>query len=185
MRPRRFKGYIRVLAVDPGSHGFGYAVLEGPSRLIDWGTTDIRKDKDSSAARKVDELLRWYEPDVLVVEDCSHDSSRRNPRITALVARMLEIAAALGVSSRRIPIFQMYRHFAKGGARNKYMIAVALVDRFPSLLLRLPPKRKPWQSEDRRMSIFDAVALGITYLIQHRRQPADTMPLAHVSSRAA
>ncbi len=30
----------RVLAIDPNSRGFGFAVLEGGARLIDWGIRD-------------------------------------------------------------------------------------------------------------------------------------------------
>jgi len=33
---------IRVLAIDPSTRGFGFAVLEGPSRLIDWGVKETR-----------------------------------------------------------------------------------------------------------------------------------------------
>ena len=173
MRPPRHKGSVRIIAIDPGSHGFGYAILEGPSRLVDWGTTDIRKEKDLAAVRKVEELLRLYQPEVLVVEDCTHNSSRRNPRVALLITRILEVARAAGVSGRTVSVAQAYRYFTRWGGRSKYAIAVALVDRFPALLLRLPPKRKPWQSEDSRMSIFDAVALGITYLALHRRKRAN------------
>jgi hypothetical protein len=35
---------------------------------------------------------------------------------------------------------------------------------FPDeLSTRLPPKRKPWKSEDSRMDIFDAVALAVVF----------------------
>jgi len=30
----------------------------------------------------------------------------------------------------------------------------------------LPPKRRPWQSEDYRMTIFDAAAVGIAYFAE-------------------
>lgn len=46
--------------------------------------------------------------------------------------------------------------------RTKDDIACVLVQIFPELLIRLPPKRKAWQSESRRMIIFDAVANGFT-----------------------
>jgi hypothetical protein len=35
--------------------------------------------------------------------------------------------------------------------------------RLSVLAAKLPPKRKCWESEDYRMSIFDAVALGVAY----------------------
>ena len=41
----------------------------------------------------------------------------------------------------------------------KHMLAEIIAKRFPEELgSRLPPKRKPWMSEDFRMNIFDAVA---------------------------
>ena len=33
---------------------------------------------------------------------------------------------------------------------------------FPEIKRQAPPKRKPWMSEDERMNLFDAVALGVT-----------------------
>ena len=42
-------------------------------------------------------------------------------------------------------------------------IAVAIANRFPDLAPRLPRFRKPWMSEDYRMTIFDAVALAVTF----------------------
>lgn len=161
--------FLRVLAVDPGTRGFGYALFEGPGRLVDWGAKDIRKNKEQVALVKIEELLRRFEPDVLVVEDCAHVSSRRNRKFTLLIGRMLATARALGVEGRALPLAFVYRQFAKDGARNKQEIASALAQRFAALALRLPPKRKPWQSEDSRMSIFDAAALGHTYLARRRR----------------
>lgn len=169
MNERLNKRSLRVLAVDPGTRGFGYALFEGADRLVDWGTKDIRRDKEQVALVKIEELLRRFEPDVLVVEDCLHISSRRNRKFRLLIGRMLAVAGALGVAGHSLPLAFVYRHFSKCGARNKQEIASALAQRFSGLALRLPPKRKPWQSEDSRMSIFDAAALGYTYLVRRRR----------------
>jgi hypothetical protein len=168
MNPRRFKGSLRVFAVDPSTHGFGYAVFEGPARLVDWSAIDIRKDKERATLAKLEALLRRFEPDLLVVENCAHRSSRRGQRIALLAHAMLATARRLGVKGHALPVAHVYRHFAKSGARNKHEIAAALATRFPGLLLRLPPKRKPWQSEDSRMSIFDAAAFGVTYYLRER-----------------
>ena len=46
----------------------------------------------------------------------------------------------------------------------KHALAVLLAARFPKeLQTRLPPKRRPWMSEDYRMGIFDAVALAVAF----------------------
>ena len=77
----------------------------------------------------------------------------------------------------------VYRRFERSGHRNKYAIALCLTESFPALLLRLPPKRKPWQSEDNRMSIFDAAAFGYTYLARRRRTPQLRPPSLPVTLR--
>lgn len=160
---------LRVLAVDPTAHGFGYALFEGPRRLVDWGTTDIRGNKHAAALKKTEELVRRYQPAVLVVEDCGHARSRRSPRVRLLTGQMLDAARRCGAKGYALPIVASYQQFSKQGAHTKYDIASALAREFPALTLRLPPKRKPWQSEDSRMSIFDAAALGYTYLVRRRQ----------------
>jgi len=57
-----------------------------------------------------------------------------------------------------------------GFERNKYEVASALALQFPDLASRLPPRRKCWQSEDYRMGIFDAAALGVAYFARRRMQ---------------
>ncbi len=42
-------------------------------------------------------------------------------------------------------------------------MARAIAEQFPELVPRVPPVRKPWMSEDYRMSMFDAVGLGLTF----------------------
>jgi len=158
---------IRVLSLDLQPRGFGYAVFEGTARLVDWGATDIRKDKERVVLRKIGELVRLYRPTVLVVEDCTHARSRRNTRVRQLTETILVAAKEFGLEGYALPLASVYRMFAVSGAGTKYEIASALVRAFPELLVRLPPKRKPWQPEDVRMSIFDAVALGLAYF--HRR----------------
>ena len=45
----------------------------------------------------------------------------------------------------------------------KREIAQSIAREFPELEPRLPPVRRIWMSEDARMNIFDAVALGMTF----------------------
>jgi hypothetical protein len=160
---------LRVLAIDPHPRGFGYAVFGGPLCLLDWGTKDVRQDKERVALERIGELVRRYLPTVIVVEDCAHGKSRPNARVRQLTQRILVAARDSAVEGRAVPRAAVYRNFAVTGAGTKYGIATALVRAFPELMVRLPPKRKPWQTEDSRMSIFDAVALGLTYFRSLRR----------------
>jgi hypothetical protein len=52
----------------------------------------------------------------------------------------------------------------------KREIAEAIVREFPELEPRLPPVRKIWMSEDRRMNIFDAAALAMTFFHTKRQR---------------
>jgi len=59
--------------------------------------------------------------------------------------------------------------WAGSDATTKQEIAIAIAERFPELAPRLPRFRKPWMSEDYRMSIFDAVALALTFFFQFNK----------------
>ena len=78
----------RVLAVDPFSRGVGFAVLEGPDRLIDWGLrTTVRAD-NAKSARVIDKLVDRFRPDVLALEDWEAAGSRRCVRVKILLDRI-------------------------------------------------------------------------------------------------
>lgn len=160
----------RILAIDPASRGFGFAVLEGPERLIDWGGRDTRRNKRPQTLRKVEELVQFYKPDAIVVEDCRHRSSRRHKRVQHLIEDILDLARQKKIKVRPIPISTVHRFFSETGAATKHQIATALAERFPELAGRLPRKRRPWESENHSMSVFDAAALGLVSF--HRSRPS-------------
>jgi len=53
--------------------------------------------------------------------------------------------------------------FSTFGCETRRDIATVAASIFPELLPSVPPERKPWQAEHPRMSVFDAIALGIAY----------------------
>jgi len=99
-------------------------------------------------------------PNVIVTEDCGTKGSKRAPRIEALVKSLRALADRRKVRTVRLTRRKIRGVFFNGGLGTKYAIAELLAKRFPEELgVRLPPKRRPWMSEDSRMAIFDAVAL--------------------------
>jgi hypothetical protein len=61
------------------------------------------------------------------------------------------------------------REVARQCAGDKFAVAQMLAQMFPvDLETRLPPKRRPWMSEDPRMNIFDAVDLAIAFWPQNK-----------------
>ncbi len=159
----RVAGDKRVLAIDPASRGFGFAVLEGPKRLIDWGVKSARVNKDKRCLKLIEDLIERYEPDVIVVEDYAGKGSRRCRRVRQLIEGILILAGKRRIKARSYSRRKVKTVFSRLGACNKHQMATAIAKQFPELAPRLPPARKPWMSEDYRMSIFDAVALALTF----------------------
>jgi hypothetical protein len=150
-----------VLAVFPSTRGFGYAVFEGRQSLIDWGVKSVcRFQKNLESLQKIRELCSFYRPDVVVLEDYQGQGSRRAKRIRILINLITAHAAEGHVSTASFSRAEVRACFE---LTTKQEIAKAIATEFPELEPRLPPVRKIWMSEDRRMSIFDAVSLAITF----------------------
>ena len=77
-------------------------------------------------------------------------------------------------AARRLPVrtvsLDVIREAFPHSNRNKHEIAKAVADQYPTLLPYLPAKRKPWQSEHYRMSIFAAAALVQTDFARHHQR---------------
>jgi hypothetical protein len=156
-----------VLVFFPSSRGLGYVVFEGPKSLIDWGVKSVRgPQKNRASLPKVRELLTFYRPDVVVLEDYDGNGSRRVKRIRTLIDLIAALAAKERMSTTSISRSEVRACF---GLTTKREIAEAIVREFPELEPRLPPVRRIWMSEDRRMNIFDAAALALTFFDTTRR----------------
>lgn len=161
---------LRILAIAPSTRGFGFAVLEGQEPLVDWGVKAVHGDKNQQCLVKLTELIAHYRPEVLVLEDVANTESRRSARIKALGRRLLTLAARLEVRVAVLSRQQIKRVLFADGEGTRYELAELLARRFPvELGPRLPPKRKPWKSEDARMDLFAAVALALAFRAQPGR----------------
>lgn len=164
---------IRVLAIDPTSQGFGFAVLEGPDRLVDWGVKHVRGERNYRNRRcleQVSRLIAWYQPDVLAVEHTGVKSCRRRSRARRLIEGFVGLASVQNLRTRRVSRRKVQECFSRTVSATKYQIAQAIAQRFPELEYSLPPVRKPWMSEDERMGIFDAVTFGYASYESLRRE---------------
>ncbi len=153
---------IRIVAIAPSTRGFGFAVLEVRETLVDWGVKSVKRDKNAESLAKAEKLIAHYQPGVLVLEDSSAKHSRRSPRIRALSKQIIAMAKTRKI---RVALFSREKVMQKcfpDGEGTKHALAEILAKRFPEeLATHLPPKRRPWTSEDARMDIFDAVGLAL------------------------
>jgi hypothetical protein len=156
----------RILAIDLRPRRFGYAVFEGPRRLLDWGVSGYPPEDDgdlSVAGKRLSALLKLTSPSIIVVKRERWDSANTN-----VGARSLAEAVYSESSARSIPIYllgqdELASTFLNLECQTKYEIASVLTRIFPELSWKLPPKRQLWQSEHPRMTMFDAIALGLAY----------------------
>jgi Holliday junction resolvasome RuvABC endonuclease subunit len=154
---------VRVLAIAPSTRGFGFAVLEGPETLVDWGVRTVRGDKNVRCVAEVNHLIELYQPNMIVLENCTAKNSKRHERIRKLIRGIAALAKSRGIKTERFSRTQVRCAFSANCSATKEQIAEAIGERFPDELgSRLPPHRQPWMSEDYRMTIFDAVALALT-----------------------
>ncbi len=173
-----FGGEKRVIALDVRSRNFGFVVFEGPNEILHWGVRSFRSGGNTvkiPAATKLLSLLDKFTPSAVVIRERSTRSAKK-PKLLSIIERE--------VCSRRIPVRfitprEVNRAFV-GFESNKYQVASVLARQFPGLASKLPPKRKCWQSEDYRMGIFDAAAVGVAYFTRVKRvtKPAN-VPASH------
>lgn len=157
----------RILAIDPTHRGFGYVVFEGPERLIDWGVRNIQGPKNRASIQAASDLISFYRPQILVLEDTVSKPCQRRKRVQILIAGLDELGRSRGITVRKLSMQKVKKTFLPFGIRNKNQMARFIAARFPELARYVPAERKPWMSEDLRMAIFDAAAM--TLALFHKR----------------
>jgi hypothetical protein len=157
----------RIIAIDPRSSRFGFAVFEGPERLLDWGIKRFHRDVNAvqiQAKLKLINLMDEFLPHAVVI--LKRDVETRG------IARMRE-ALLRQAQKRGIALHFLSRRDVDGAFvgsnRNKYAIAAAVIKHLPELASRRPRQRKTWEPEHCIITIFDAAALGITYFARQAR----------------
>ena len=156
--------HIRILAIAPLSRGLGYAVMEGPDKLVACGNKAILRDKNAGALAWVNRFMQFYQPEVLVLPDVNAADTRRAARIKTLHRQIVAWADKKKVKVRLVSVTQVRTQLLGDAKGTKFGVAQILAEKFPvELGLRLPPKRRPWMSEDPRMDIFDAVGLAVAF----------------------
>jgi hypothetical protein len=152
-----------TLAIHPTARGFGWVAFEGPFSPYDWGVVGAQGDKNAMCLRKLEALWSRLCPATLVLETYSRGRSARSNRISRLCSAMASYAGEHGAEVMIYSRNDIRACFASVGARTRREIAEAVARHVTALSTRLPRPTKPWETEDRRYSIFAAAALGLTH----------------------
>jgi len=164
----------RLLALEIRASRFGFAVLEGPARLLDWGVRSFGEEQKkvrSAVADRIATLLAFHKPFAVVVRLRKYHSAARNRRFLLTVAGIRTETMRHSTKFYALTARQVRDRFASNGQTTKHDIATSLTEQFEELSWRLPRRRKPYQSEAPVMLVFDALANGLAFL--RRRRPSD------------
>jgi hypothetical protein len=151
-----------IMAIHPTAHGFGYVVMSGPFSLVDWGTVVADRQKNATCLARLTKLFDRHDPHTLVLEDPTQDK-RRSTRINNLCKAIAALCHNRSIDLAAFSRSDMYRCYASVGAKSWQDIAEAVGRQLEPLRKLVPSRRKAWQSEARRMSVFMAAAIAMTY----------------------
>jgi hypothetical protein len=151
-----------IMAIHPTTRGFGYVVMSGPFSLTDWGTVAATKHKNATCLARLTKLLDRYDPHAVVLEDPTQEK-RRSGRINNLCKAVAALCHSRSIDLAAFSRADMFRCYATVGAKHWQDIAEAVARQHEPLRKLIPSRRKAWQSEARRMSIFAAAAIAMTY----------------------
>lgn len=160
----------RVLAIDPCTQGFGLAVLEGADQLIAYEIKEAKGDKNDVCLKKIADLMKYYQPDVVVLENPTGEGSRRSARVQKLIGETMKLASIKKIKTRRFSRSQIRRAFSSSEVLTKHQIASAIARQLPEIASKLPKPRKSWQSENERMNIFDAISLALCFYLRIEKE---------------
>ncbi|MDI6623328.1 MAG: hypothetical protein QME55_01235 [Brevundimonas sp.] len=153
----------RVFGFHPTSRGFGWVLFEGPFAPIDWGLVSAGDDKNASCLRRLERLLDRFAPETLVLEAFDRQTTRRARRIADLCTAVRRAADDRGIETAVYSRAEIREAFAEVEARTRREVAEAVARHLEAFRHRLPPPRRPWESEDARGALFAAAAVVLTH----------------------
>lgn len=150
-----------VMAFYPNALGFAYVIFEGsPYGPVDWSICEVlREDRRAFCVRRISALIDRYRLDAVVLR-CAGEGGAA---YAVLVEAVEALAASKGIGTVKVSRTDIRQAFAHLRRPTRYAIAQTISQRIPIFAPLLPPVRKIWNGENRRMGLFDAAALAMTY----------------------
>lgn len=157
------KKYNIVLAIYPNANGYGYVYLENARKLLDYGVVRVNPINNIIIMGRIKRLLGYFRPSIVIAVDPNSRVSRTGNRVRKLIEKVINYSEKINIPVFKISRDQIREVFGEFGASTKYEISQTLATEFKELAIKIPKKRKMWDSEDRNMAIFDALSLGLTW----------------------
>lgn len=161
-----------ILAIDPGLHNLGVAVLNSKgdlrfSSVITTSPKDPLPVRFKNIKQRITEFLDFYQPQVMVIEatwQCKNPSLKAVHRVAKLCERQAQTKRINAIS---VPSVTVRRDLTGYGRSGKRELATVVTSHFPELRIYLR-QDKAWK-ETHFSNLFDAVALGLYFLNRSRK----------------
>ncbi len=152
------------MAVAISTGRIGFAVLEGPSFLVDWCTLDLRGANNDERMEKICATLAWFLPDTVIVEDVKAKGCMKGARTRLLIKRLKTETKLREINVETISRVEVRKFFAPLGGHNKDAIARVVTSQFPEMATSRPKERQAWDCEQYAMATFEAASFALVYL---------------------
>lgn len=159
---------IKILSLDPGTKHLGFAVFED-TELVDYGVKSIRQGSKSSILQHIEEITkRWIktiDPDYLVLEKNVFSQIQYNLRLVMVIRQIKNLSETNGIRHYEYDPRAIRKQICNDGNATKKRVSEVLITYFPELI--------PYMKSDKAwvikyyQNMFDAVAVGMTFIKQH------------------
>lgn len=152
-----------ILAIFPNVRGYGYAIFPEQDVLKDYGVAVIKLRDHEAYLERIDQMVKVYEPSVILIPTADGKYNRKRERIRALLEKIREYAKKHDIIVKAYSREQIRGVFEVFGAYSKVQIAEKICNWFPELKDRCPERRGLYMNEDYHQGLFDAISLVITH----------------------
>ena len=154
-----------LIAFFINARGFGIAVMEDALTVLNAYNVVIHQYpiRNRKILTKIKEKIDFYLPSVIILEDAKGYGSRKSKRVKKVISLIEKYAEDQKLVVKKYSRNDIRFVFSSFHAHSKYEIAKVITENIKALPIKLPDKRKSHEPEHYSMSIFDAIALGITH----------------------
>jgi len=151
-----------VLALYPHRKGIAYACMKSPTSMIESKRYYLPALK-SEYLNKSRQLLQYFCPDVVILEDYTCRLSRKHKRVIRLIDDIVLQAKELDLNVSQYKREQIQDVFRQFGASTKNDIAQTIANWLPEYKKILPKPRNFYNPESSMQDEFDAISLAYTH----------------------
>jgi hypothetical protein len=151
------------LSLFPNTRGLGYACIETPQTLVDYGVVTVQPVSNEKVFARAKKLIELFQPTVILIRDNDDPVKHRSQRVQTLAAMIAKYAKTQDITVYHYSRNKIREVFEINGIKAKHEIAQLITQWFPELAPRLPEYRRASMNEGYNTGVFDAISLIATH----------------------